>query len=70
MVVLLVYRHENIPATLVLHGMDSTSWLSMASPAGQRNEPHLETAIRRVLAPRMGEVPSWMEVASEVRSAD
>lgn len=65
MVVLLVYRSANAPATLVIHGMDGTSWLSLASPVGQRNDPHLDTAIRRALMPRMPDVPSSMEVACD-----
>ena len=65
MVVLLVYRNENAPATLVIHGMDGTSWLSLASPVGPRNDSHLEAAIRRALMPHMPNVASSMEVACD-----
>lgn len=63
MVILLVYRNGNAPATLVIHGMDGTSWLSLASSVGPRNDSHLETAIRRALMPHVPNVPSSMEVA-------
>ncbi len=49
MVVLLVYRKQGEPATLVIHGQDGKTWLSLAHQAGARPEPRLETAIRHAL---------------------
>lgn len=65
MAVLLVYRSENPPATLVVHGMDGTSRLSLASPGGQRNDGRLEAAIRHALMPHMPDVPSSAEAACD-----
>ncbi len=68
MVVLLVYRNDSTPTTLVIHGQDGRSWLSLANQTGQRTDPHLEAAIRRATVPRLSEVPSSLEVAYEGRS--
>src|SRR5512138_1729897 len=47
MVVLLVYRKKGTPATLVIHGQDDRSWVSLANPMRKRASQHLEIAIRR-----------------------
>ena len=67
MVVLLVYRKQDDPATLVIHGQDGRSWVSLAGPLGKRANQHLETAIRRTLIPQLANVPSSIEVAYEAR---
>ena len=68
MVVLLVYPKQGEPATLVIHGQDGRSWVSLAGPVGKRANQHLETAIRRALIPHLSNVPSSVKVAYEPRS--
>src|SRR5512146_3259502 len=51
MVILLVYRKQGVPATLVIHGQDDRSWVSLASPMGKRPNQQLEAAIRHFLIP-------------------
>src|SRR5574342_1209243 len=36
MVVLLIYQKKDDPVTLVIHGQDGRTWLSVANPTGQR----------------------------------
>ena len=69
MVVLLVYRKRNAPATLVIHGQDGRTWVSLTNRAGQRVDPRLEAAIRRTLFPRHPDPLSPVEAAYEARSA-
>jgi len=69
MVILLVYRKQDDPATLVIHGQDGKTWLSLASPAGGRANQHLEASIRHTLLPRRANPSSSVEVAYEARSA-
>lgn len=68
MVILLVYRKQGVPATLVIHGQDDRSWVSLASPIGKRPNQQLETAIRHALIPPVPEVSTPVEVAYENRS--
>jgi len=68
MVVLLVYRKQDDPATLVIHGQDGRTWVSLVGPVGKRANQHLETAIRRALIPHISNVTSSIEVAYEARS--
>ncbi len=68
MVVLLVYRKQDDPATLVIHGQDGRTWVSLAGPVGKRANQHLETAIRRAIIPHISNVTSSSEVAYEARS--
>ena len=68
MVVLLIYRNQDEPATLVIHGQDGKSWVSVAGPVGKRANQHLEAAIRRALIPQLSRVASPIEVAYEARS--
>jgi hypothetical protein len=51
MVVLLVYHKKGDPITLVIHGQEGKSWLSLASPDGRRISQRFETAIQRALRP-------------------
>ena len=67
MIVLLVYGEHPDPATLVIHGQDAKTWLSLASPL-QHSDRHFESAIRRVLMPRQMVVPSSLEVTHETQS--
>ena len=67
MVVLLIYWKQNEdPATLVIHGQDGRTWLSLAAPVTQRAGHRLEAAIRHVLVPHPVELPSTIiEAANE-----
>lgn len=69
MIVLLVYRNEDNPATLVIHSQDGRTWLSLAGPTGQRADQHLDASIRHVLMPRRPDPSSSIKVAYEARSA-
>ncbi len=50
-VILLVYGTEERPATLMAHGQDGETWISIASAPGQRSSPNLEATIKRTLSP-------------------
>lgn len=63
MVVLLVYGKQADPATLVIHGQDGRSWVSLVAPVGKRVNQHLEAVVRRVLIPHLASMPSSVEVA-------
>ncbi len=65
MVVLLVYRKHGEPATLVIHGQDGKTWLSLAHQAEARPEPRLETAIRHTLTPSQPDPSSSIEAVRE-----
>src|SRR4030067_3009896 len=50
MIVLLAYqKKQEKPATLVIHGQDNKTWLSLANALGQRSNQPLEATVRRVL---------------------
>lgn len=49
MIVLLVYGEAPGPATLILHGNNGQTWISIADSASQRGDPKLVASIRRVL---------------------
>ena len=49
MIVLLVYGEAPEPATLILHGNDGQTWMSISESTSQRGDPKLVTRIRRVL---------------------
>ena len=49
MIVLLVYGEAPEPATLILHGNNGQTWISIADSMVQRGEPKLVTRIQRVL---------------------
>ena len=67
MVVLLIYGKQADPATLVIHGQDGRSWVSLAGPVGKRFNQHLEVVVRRALIPHSSNLPSSIEVAYEAR---
>ena len=67
MVVLLVYGKQDDPATLVIHGQDGRSWVSLAGPVGKRFNQHLEVVVRRALIPHISNMPSSSEVSYEAR---
>ena len=69
MVVLLVYRKEDDPATLVIHGQDGRTWLSLTKQEGKRVNPRLEAAIQHTLIPALPNPPSSGGSAYEARSA-
>lgn len=50
MVVLLVYSRDGGPATLILHGRDGRTYLSLADTPGQRPPPKLAAAIVNALS--------------------
>ena len=52
LIVLLVYGKQDEPATLVIHGQDGKTWLSLATPIEARSSHHLESAVRHLLVPR------------------
>ena len=49
MIVLLVYGEAQEPATLILHGNNGQTWISIADSAAHRGDPKLTTRIRQVL---------------------
>ena len=49
MVILLVYGKQEDPATLVIHGQDGKTWISMATPMGTRSGQSLESSVRHML---------------------
>ena len=49
MVILLVYGNEGEPVTLILHGNDRQTWVSVTSNALQQAEAKLIAAIQRAL---------------------
>ena len=66
MVVLLVYQKKGEPATLVIHGQDGKSWLSLTGLVERRRaSQHLETTIQRVLRTKSTNLLPLAEVAYE-----
>jgi hypothetical protein len=49
MVILLVYGKQEDPATLVIHGQDGKTWISMATPMETRSRQRLESSVRHML---------------------
>lgn len=49
MVVLLVYGQQSQPATLILHGNDGQSWLSLVNTPAQQVEVSMRAAIEQAL---------------------
>ncbi len=68
MVVLLVYQKKGDPVTLVIHGQDDRTWLSLANPTGQNTNHHLEMLVRRTLTPRIPRALEPSEVTYEAQS--
>ena len=52
LVVLLVYARYADPATLVIHGQDGKTWISIASPVETGSRHNLESSIRHILIHR------------------
>lgn len=65
MVVLLIYHNKSAPATVVIHGQEGKSWLSLAAPEGKRVSQRFETAIQRALRPKQSVAHTLAEVAYE-----
>jgi hypothetical protein len=49
LVVLLVYGKQQDPATLILHGQDGKTWISLATPPETRSRHNLESSVRHLL---------------------
>lgn len=49
MIVLLVYGNEKDPVTLILHGSNGQTWLSLVQPADQKTNMTTLSSIRNVL---------------------
>ncbi len=66
--IFLVYiQQQENPVTMVIHGQDDKTWLSMANPVGQRANQALEATLRRALSPLPTRKPAVEEVADEIR---
>ena len=52
LVVLLVYGKQADPATLVIHGQDSETWISLATPIDTGSRQNLESSVRHILIHR------------------
>jgi hypothetical protein len=68
MVVLLVYPKKGAPATLVIHGQEDKSWLSLSVPEGRRFNQRFETAILRTLRPKFPNMIPRADVVYETQS--
>ena len=55
MVVLLVYGKEVEPATLVLHGNDDRTWISLVDNCVQKANPVIQTSIEQALRINLSE---------------
>ncbi len=65
MIVLLVYDKQDDPVTLVIHGQDGKTWLSLATPMRTRSRQSLESSVRNMLVPRHPNPPSSVEATYE-----
>ena len=50
-VILLVYDEDSQPATLLAHGQDGETWISLIIAPGQRPNTHLEKKIKQAISP-------------------
>ena len=50
-VILLVYDEDGQPATLLAHGQDGETWISLVVAPGQRPDAHLESKIKQAISP-------------------
>ena len=55
LIVLLVYGKQAEPATMVIHGQDGKTWLSLATPIEARSSHNLASTVRHTLIPRHAE---------------
>lgn len=60
MLVWLLYRDQQAPITLMIHGYDASTFVSMVESPAQRADPRSETLIRRLLV-----LPSSPDSSSE-----
>jgi len=51
MVVLMIYQLERHPIVVTAHGYNGQTWFSVVDTPQQRADPHLESMIRRLVAP-------------------
>lgn len=56
MIVLLVYREEAEPVTLILHGNDGQTWLSIAESPDHKPDTTLSTKIKQTLEKVSGSI--------------
>ena len=68
MVVVLVYRKQEDPATLIIHGQENRSWVSMAAPLDRRTNKQLEIAIRHILSSPLPNISAPTKATYEARS--
>jgi len=68
MIVMLVYKQHDDPATLVIHGQEGRTWLSLVIPVGAHGNHHLEAVIRRTLVPHRANTPASIEVTHETQA--
>jgi hypothetical protein len=61
LVILLVYGKQEDPATLVIHGQDGKTWLSLATPLQAHSRQSLETSVRHMLIPHYPSSPTTMD---------
>ena len=52
LVFLLVYGKQADPATLVIHGQDGQTWISLATPTYAGSRQNLESSVRHILIHR------------------
>jgi hypothetical protein len=69
MSVLLVYGKQETPSTLVIHGQDGRSWISLAGSFGRHSNPYLDHVIRQILIPPSPALPNPTEANYEIRPA-
>ena len=69
MVILLVYGQHEDPATLIIHGQEGRSWVSLVSTGGKHASQYLNASIRRTLIPPLAPIASSIEATYEVRLA-
>ena len=61
LVVLLVYGKQTDPATLIIHGHDDKTWISLATPIETRSRQNLESSVRHILVHRYSDSFSTAE---------
>jgi hypothetical protein len=65
LVILLVYGKQEDPATLVIHGQDDKTWVSLATPMETQSRQSLEASVRHMLILHP-HPPASLDVASPV----
>ncbi len=61
MVILLVYGKRGDPATLIIHGQDGKTSLSLATPVETQSRQSLESSVRNMLVPSHPTLPAFLE---------